>query len=45
MKRSLFGLTVLVALATGCFESSDQPTRVLVDGTALPDRAAAERPA
>ena len=41
MKSALFGLAVLVALATGCFESSDQPARVLVDGTALPDRAAA----
>jgi len=38
MKGSLFGLALFVALATACFGSSDQPARVLVDGTALPER-------
>jgi len=41
MRGSLFSLALFVALATACFGSSDQPARVLVDGTALPERTAA----
>lgn len=41
MRGSVIGLALFAALATACFESSDQPARVLVDGTALPDRTAA----
>ena len=41
MRGSLFGRALFVALATACFDSSDQPARVLVDGTALPERTAA----